>query len=87
MGNAVDLCVAAGWHDRVKGDLRLWRRLHLIGVQEGCPGDAGVELRNCDRCDSTLGVEIAEERIDKLRRDAAKLRESVRRQRLQKSAA
>jgi len=53
--NAVDVCVAEGAHEAAKADPVRWQELPHIGEQsDGCGGI--YELRNCDRCRSTLAI-------------------------------
>lgn len=55
--NSVDTCIADGTHDAAKSDPSRWSALPCVGVQED--GDGGAyELRNCDRCRSTLAMRV-----------------------------
>lgn len=54
---AVDVCTADGTHEAVKADPARWAQLPRVGLQEDGAGGA-YELRNCDRCRSTLAIEV-----------------------------
>jgi hypothetical protein len=53
----VDVCVAEGTHEAAKSDAAQWAQLVRLGVQDDGDGHA-IELRNCDRCKTTLAVEV-----------------------------
>lgn len=55
--NEVDICIADGTHEAAKSDRVKWEQLPSIGLQGD--GDGGAyELRNCDRCRTTLALPV-----------------------------
>lgn len=41
-----------------------WEKLPYVGVQQGTDDIPDLELRNCDRCNSTLAIVVPRDFVD-----------------------